>query len=98
MHSGALVMAQDCTKLLNKKVELRGHSIFHLKARLRFNFMEHLKMHKIMKKMMKDYIVADDSLHIMYMVRLRVHSMLHLRINLVNFIKMHKRVHEKRLH
>ena len=55
-------------------------------------------MHKIMKKMMKDYIVADDSLHIMYMVRLRVHSMLHLRINLVNFIKMHKRVHEKRLH
>ena len=55
-------------------------------------------MHKIMKKMMKHYVVVDDSLHIMYRVRLRVHSMLHLRINLVTFIKIHKRVHEKRLH
>ena len=49
-HDGALVRAQECKKRFNKKVNLRRHSMLHLRAYLRFQFREHLKIHQNAKK------------------------------------------------
>ena len=51
VHGGAHIRAQKCTKLFNKKVNLRGYSMLHW-AHIRFHFRKHLKMHTIVKKMM----------------------------------------------
>ena len=50
VHGGAPVSAQECQKQLSKKLNLRGDSMLHFNAHLRFYFRKHLKCTKIWKR------------------------------------------------
>ena len=45
-----LLVHKSAKNDLSKKLHLRGDSLLHLNARLRFYFMEHLKMYKNVKE------------------------------------------------